>query len=614
MLLALGVLLPTAALGAPPNNLLLFVPDGLRSQIVDATTAPAMTRLREEGVNFANSHSLFPTFTTANASALATGHQLGDTGDFSNYIYGGFPIPSSGNTVTPFLEIDPVLRDMKGGYHGNYLNEESIVALAAAAHYSTALVGKVGPVAIFDLGSLDEAQDDHARSLIVDDTTGHDGGVKPSQRWEEAFRQAGVPWSAPGRGANGDSGNIRRPGTLTPNGEQQRYFLDVTLKVVLPEFKRAGRPFVLVYWSRDPDGTQHNQGDSFGSLRPGISGPTSLAAIRGADDALAEIEAALKTLGMFATTNIVVSADHGFSTISKESHSSPAAALGYADVRDKELPLGFLAIDLTVALRKADPELRLFDPDDNNAAVDWTQRQHPRRGNGIIGKDPASPEVIVAANGGSDLVYLPAALSKARARRLGRAVVDALLDQDYVSGVFVDESRIGEIPGALPMSLIGLSGTAVTPHPAIVVNFRSVATGCDRPSTCTAIVADTALQQGQGMHGSFSRSDTWNFMAARGPDFRTGFIDPLPTSNADVGFTIARLLQLRVVPKGKLTGRILAESLRANSGMSLPGARTRTFTSQPSRNGMKTILKTQSVGTAVYFDRAGFPGRTVGVE
>ena len=36
-------------------------------------------------------------------------------------------------------------------------------------------------------------------------------------------------------------------------------------KVVLPLFKARGKPFVLVYWSRDPDGTQHNQGDSLGA-------------------------------------------------------------------------------------------------------------------------------------------------------------------------------------------------------------------------------------------------------------------------------------------------------------------------------------------------------------
>ena len=78
-----------------------------------------------------------------------------------------------------------------------------------------------------------------------------------------------------------------------------------------------------------------------------------------------------------------------------------------------------------------------------------------------------------------------------------------------------------------------------------MVNFRSYSTGCAEPTLCTVEVADTVLRQGQGMHGSFSRGDTMNFMAAIGPDFKAGYVDPLPVSNADVGMTIARLMNLR---------------------------------------------------------------------
>ncbi|MFX5813030.1 alkaline phosphatase family protein, partial [Acinetobacter baumannii] len=87
-------------------------------------------------------------------------------------------------------------------------------------------------------------------------------------------------------------------------------------KVVLPMFKARNKPFVLVFWSRDPDGTQHNQGDSLNSVTPGINGPSSLAAIKNADNNLAQLRKALDDLGLSATTNIIVSADHGFSTIS----------------------------------------------------------------------------------------------------------------------------------------------------------------------------------------------------------------------------------------------------------------------------------------------------------
>ena len=68
--------------------------------------------------------------------------------------------------------------------------------------------------------------------------------------------------------------------------------------------------------------------------------------------------------------------------------------------------------------------------------------------------------VIVAANGGSDLIYLPG-----KDRKVAARVVQALLKQDYVSGVFVDAS-LGRHPGTLPMSAINLSGAASTPATA----------------------------------------------------------------------------------------------------------------------------------------------------
>jgi hypothetical protein len=71
-----------------------------------------MAAIAREGVSLRNSHALFPTFTTANASGMATGHMLGDSGDFSNTIYAGFEVPGAGNSLTPFLESDVVLGDV----------------------------------------------------------------------------------------------------------------------------------------------------------------------------------------------------------------------------------------------------------------------------------------------------------------------------------------------------------------------------------------------------------------------------------------------------------------------------------------------------------------------
>src|SRR5262252_5769768 len=119
------VLCSTAATAQAPHNVILFVPDGLRALRVTPESAPAMVAVRDQGVNFRNSHSIFPTFTTANASAMATGHHLGDTGDWSNTIYVGRPTTAAGNSVTPFIEDNRVLGEVDQMFGGDYLNEET---------------------------------------------------------------------------------------------------------------------------------------------------------------------------------------------------------------------------------------------------------------------------------------------------------------------------------------------------------------------------------------------------------------------------------------------------------------------------------------------------------
>ena len=579
-----------------PRNLILFVPDGLRGQIVTPQTAPAMAEVRDKGVNFKNSHSLFPTFTTANASAMATGHYLGDTGDFSNTIYTGYPVGPADGTVTPFLEVNPVILDVDEHFGGDYLNEETILKMARAKGYSTAAIGKLGPTLIFD--HTDKIGADGLHSIVIDDATGGKNGVPLSDEMKAALAKAGLPLASPSRGDNGKAGDARTPGTVVPNTAQQAYFADIASKVVLPMFKERSKPFVLVFWSRDPDGTQHNTGDSLNTVTPGINGPTSLAGIKNADNNLAQLRKALDDLGLTATTNVMIAADHGFSTISKESKTSPSAKATYEDTPKDFLPMGFLAIDLAKALN-----LPLFDPNNKNARV--ADNAHPKAGNGLLGQDPAKPDLVVATNGGSDLIYLPN-----KDKKLAERTVKALLEQDYVSGLFVDDS-LGRFPGALPMSQLGLKGKAVTPTPSIVVNFRSYVAGCDEPTNCSVEVADTVLRQGQGMHGSFGRGDTLNFMAAIGPDFKAGYVDALPVSNADVGTTAARLLGLTQKPRGNLIGRVITEAMRNGA---TPRAFSGTVKSQPSANGLRTVLKFQRVLAQRYFDAAGFPGRTVGLD
>jgi arylsulfatase A-like enzyme len=579
---------------ARPHNVVLFIADGLRARMVDDHLTPTMAAIARDGVNLRNGHALFPTFTMANASGMATGHLLGDTGTFSNTIYTGFEVPGAGSSLTPFLESDVVLGDVDEHFAGNYLDEATILKLARDKGYSTASVGKIGPALVFDPTERSGEQ-----TILIDDATGAPKGIPLSTEVTERLKAASVPLASPTRGPNGIPGNVSKPGTLSANVVQQDYFAAVTTRVVLPIFKERNRPFLMVFWSRDPDGTQHNQGDSLNTLMPGINGPTSLAAIRNADDDLARLRSTLDELGLLDTTDIIVTSDHGFSTISKESRTSTTIKNKFPDTLPGHLPYGFVALDLARALN-----LPLIDPDDGYRTI-AAEGEHTKNGNGLIGGDRNKPKVVVAANGGSDLIYIPDG-DKAMAKR----IVDALLTQDYVSGIFVD-SKLGKFPGALSLDDIALEGSAITPHPAIAISFRSFDTVCGEPVRCTVEVADTVLQQGQGMHGSFSRGDTWNYMAMQGPDFKSQFTDRAPVSNADIGRTIAHLMHLDVSDKGKLVGRVLSEAL---PGGALPEVSSRVIASEPAANGLVTVLNMQQVGETRYFDAAGFPGRTVGLS
>ena len=571
------------------QNVIIFVADGLRAAAVTPERAPTFARIRDTGVNFSNPHAIYPTVTTANASVIASGHLLGDTGNFGNVFYTGFPVASAAQTVVPFIQNNAVLNELNRHHGGNFIAERSIMAAAREKGYFTAALGKVGPVAIHDLTQIDGKT-----TIFFDDDTGKKDGIVLRPDLVEMLKKAGLAQETPGRASRENPGK-------TTNVVQQKYYRDIVTKVLLPHFKENKKPFMLMYWSSDPDGTQHTQRDSVNELVPGINGPTSLAAIKVADDDLAAIVAALKELGLESDTNIFITADHGFSTVSKQSKTSPSAKLKYENVPEGQLPPGFLAIDLAHALN-----LPLHEPSAQGPGVDYKGGKHPRRANASIGNNPAKPDVVIGANGGADLIYLP----QDNAKTLVRQVVRALLAQDYTSGVFVRDD-LGPIAGTLPMSRVGLTGGARTPTPAIVVNFRSETTGCDQPLFCSVTVSDTNLLQGQGHHGSFSRADTATFMAAIGPAFKTGFNDTAPVSNADIAPTLEKILGITLPSIGKLRGRALTEALAGGKPV-WPWRQD--IVSKRGDNGLRTIVNMQFVGKTRYFDAAGFAGRTVGLK
>jgi arylsulfatase A-like enzyme len=567
---------------ARPHNIIIFVADGLRYGSVQPADMPVMSRLKAQGVDFTNSHSLYPTVTTVNASAIATGHYIGDTGDFGNTIYVGSPMISLKGVPLGFLENDTVLDEMNQKFSGNYLGETTLIAAARAKGWQTAIIGKEGPSRIQD----STASSDGNQTLILDDSTGHDGGLGLPGWFSRQMKQQFVGAAA--------------PATSIPDLEQEVYLMKAATRIVLPHFQEEGKPFIMLFWSRDPDLSQHNARDSVGEYSPGINGPSGKAGTHNADTMLGELLDALKEQGLDKTTDVFVTADHGFTTVAHTSATSPSAHFD-AGVPLSDLSSGFLAVDLAATLG-----LPLRVPGATGTALDYSNGSKLAGGSGALGSDPAHPDVVVAANGGSDLIYLPNA--NANAKDLAGQIVPFLLGQDYVSGIFVNDG-LGKFPGALPMSAINLIGSARTPVPSIYVNFRTF-TVCPGDLQCTVSISDTPLATGQGNHGSLSRAETRNFMAAIGPDFKTKYADPAPISNADIAPTLAHVMGFELRARGSLTGRVVSEALAGGTPVTV---KRQVISSDPDPQGLRTILDEQEVGDTHYFDAAGFDGRTVGL-
>jgi len=584
----------------PPRNIVIFVADGLRYGIVNPDTAPTFAQIQRDGVDFTNSHSLYPTVTTANASVIATGHGIGDTGEWSNSLYTGAPFKSSKGYLVAGMENNAVLEEVNTRYGGNYFNEMSLLKLARDHGYATAAIGKEGPILIQDITAADGRS-----TVFIDDSTGGSGdrAIPLDPEIAAAITAAGLSLNPDDHKANGSMYSDSKTGLKISNVLQQTWLTDVATKVVLPKFVKSGKPFALVYWSRDPDGTQHNTGDSINAFTPGINGPTALSGVRDASDNLQRLIDTLKALGVYDNTDIFVTADHGFSTISRQSKTSWSTQFTYPDnLLPGELPEGFVAIDMAHALN-----LKLSG---NTQPLDPAKGEHPK-GTAYLGDDPAHPDAIVIGSGGSELIYL----DPKKAKDLAPKLITALTGEDYVAALFVTDN-LGAIPGTLPLSAVGLKGQALTPQPAIYVSFTDFVTPeClktwKNPELCSVMVSDTGLQQGQGNHGGFTRANTRNFMAAIGPDFRSGYRDTAPVSNADITPTLAKALGLSLPARGKLTGRQLREALHRGKAMR---AVPQVLRSTPAANGFVTVLETQRAGGETYLDAAGMPGRVVGLK
>jgi hypothetical protein len=665
---ALGILLlANLSVGepVPRRNVILFVADGLRHGAVDTGYMPTFAELRKSGVDFVNSHSLFPTITTVNASVIATGHYIGDTGDFSNELFSGF---LSGNAFSQDIENNARLAGLNARFEGNYLGETTFLAAARNAGMHTAVIGKHGPALIQDVTRNNkDISPRNVQTIVIDDATGSAlprGGDRVGVPLPESFSRqlaqdpyflatyfggkvpAGDP-KTPGRGSNAVSP------TKSANVSQQKYMIDCLTRAVLPSFVDPawggdGKPFAVVYWSRDPDGTQHGELDVPNQLAPGINGDTTHLAFQNVDNNLKQLLDYLRAAPdpqnpghtLIDNTDIFLASDHGFSTASRGLLDAQGTRVEtfttqqrYADVPANLLPTGAIGLELAHGLN-----LPLFVSDGANT-VNGIIQYRKLQIEGAGGEGHWAGHAISALLGGAgtyspdkgfdadfivvgNTIFMPQ-LTSDRADpatiALVKKAVASLSSVQFISGIFVDTHRFGDIPGALSLDDVNLRGSARTPIPAIVVNYRSFNTDPANPTMTGVFMSGSTYREGQGNHGTLGRQDTFNCMIAFGPDFKTHFSDPDPVSNADIAQTLSHILgfPLAQQARGQLVGRVITEALA--DGPAPKASQLLWKVSQPAPNGKTTILQYQTYTDAAgrtypYFDAAGFLGFTNGLQ
>ena len=263
--------------GSATLNMVVVI-DGLRPDSITTGETPNLARLRQEGVNFANSHSVFPTVTRVNATAIGSGFYPARNGMFGNSLY--------------VRAVEPN-RSFTNDDHRNLLRLDAatggrmVMAKSLAEH----LAERGKTLAVISSGST-------GGTLLINPRAPQGVGVLVNGNWEPGTRVA-FPDAI-------NQAVLRRfPAAPRPGGARDSFIPAVTWtqrvlnEYLLPDVK----PDVVINWITEPDHTQH----AFGA-----GSPEARAVIRGVDREIGLLLDRLRRLNLADKTNIFVVSDHGF--------------------------------------------------------------------------------------------------------------------------------------------------------------------------------------------------------------------------------------------------------------------------------------------------------------
>jgi arylsulfatase A-like enzyme len=252
----------------------LMVWDGLRPDFVSAERTPNLWRLAQQGVWFERSHAVYPTLTRANSPAISTGCRPGRAGVPGN----SFCLPSADGPVAYNTGDAANLQRLADADGRPVLLVDTLADRVHQAGGTTVVVGS---------GSPGSALLQHPRYVESDDFV-----ISPATLQQGPVREAMLArFGAP-------------PPRRLPATDWDAYFTRIITDFVLPEVV----PTLLVFWHTDPDHTSHALGHRAAE---------TLRSLRDADDNLGAILATYERLGTRGATNVVVTSDHGSSTIGR---------------------------------------------------------------------------------------------------------------------------------------------------------------------------------------------------------------------------------------------------------------------------------------------------------
>jgi arylsulfatase A-like enzyme len=568
----------------------LMVWDGLRPDFVTERDTPNLFRLAHEGVRFDKHHSIFPTLTMVNATALATGAPPGINGLEGNNFY----LPPSAETPKGQIvnaEGANAILKLNGAatFKGRLIGLDTITQEVAREGGYVGVIGKQGPTSVFDnrVATIADGKD-IVGEMRKDYLFASEDLVAPSS----ANQKITVP-----------------PDSKTTVADEQRdlYFARLVVEDALPAAKAAadaGRPALVVFWQHNPDLTQHIAG--LGTL-------PAMEALSLCDNNLMRVRAAIDALGIADKTDLMVVSDHGFATIKfrivlsemlvsagiKKSHDSTDVVV---------VPNGGADLVYLSPTEFATPESKqaVLQKIVNFAeAQEWCGP--------IFSRDPAAAPDEPARRG-----------HRQRAPKPYLGWIDGTFSQRVV-GLY-NEARSPDLvisfreepdadnksltgPGN-PAFLIGQIGQVSTPNKSaeLVHPVKGV------------VYADTGTSQtfttGMGMHGAAGEREIHNFCAATGPDFRRGFVDLNPTANTDLAPTITQILGTlpNIGPGGVApAGRAMAEAL-TDGRHSAGGSHTQTMTADLTLQGVEavTTLRVSWIGDEPYLDSSTVEHKPLG--